>query len=67
MYTKEELKSFISQGFIKLEDGTIHIDDEKLSKKAFVRSMKELYSKEDFSDYRKESNGQKKKSKIRKK
>lgn len=63
MYTKEELKSYISDGQIYLEDDTIYIG-ESLSKKAFIKSMKELYGKEDFGEYRKST--QKSKSKRRK-
>lgn len=64
MYTKEELKDYISEGQIYLQDDTIYIN-ESLSKKAFIKSMKELYGKEDFREYSR-GNGQKKKEKRRK-
>lgn len=70
-FTEQQLKEFISQGKISIELDEIILDDTYITKKEFVASMKKLqtndkekFEREDFSEYRKQS--QKNKNKIRK-
>jgi hypothetical protein len=65
---EQELRQLIKSGKITIESDEIILDDSYINKKEFTRSMKKYCndSKENFSDYRKESNGQKRKDKRRK-
>jgi len=63
---EQKLKALISQGKITIESDEIILDDEFITKKEFVSSMKKIYndSKEDFSEYKKST--QKSRQKRRK-
>jgi len=67
IYSESELKSLINSKKITYSDGFIVLDD-TISRKTFIKSLKSLIEDEDdFSEYKKESNGQKSRNKIRKK
>ena len=73
LYTNAEIKQFMKSGAIYLEQNgeNIVINDDVIDKKLLIASLKQLQlkdmEKDNFSDYNKESNGQKRKDKIRKK
>jgi hypothetical protein len=65
---EQELRSLISNGKITMESDEIILDDSYISKKEFIKGMKQYCrdSKENFNEYRKDFNGQKRKDKRRK-
>lgn len=71
LYSEQEIKQFITEGKITYADESLELDDNYIDKKRLIASLKKLQGnnkenidREDFSDYRKQT--QKSKSKIRK-